>query len=367
MSYLLVTGIYPPDIGGPATFIPGLRRYMTLKSKTTNLLTLSDDVSASKIAHPNVTFVSRKSKFPFRQIDILCKLVTKYWSVKIVFANGLFEEVAVFSALMRKNFICKIVGDPIWERYRNQTGRKISIEDFNSQKMPLKYKLQRLALTKALNRAASICTPSQQLADMIREWGISVPVLVIPNGVPKSAETGIHEKQFDVVTVSRLVAWKNIQSIIEACAISNLDLAIVGDGPEMSFLKGKAVSSGAKVKFLGNLEGDDLTDALNQSKIFCLYSDYEGLSFALISALMNGMYVVASDIPGNRNVIRDGVNGVLVALNSPSSLAKALLNGIIDNSDTETIRINAKHDAEERYLDNKCYEKTLNLMDSFCE
>ena len=362
MELMLISGIYPPDIGGPSTFIPGFEKFLTYQGNNVKVLTLTDEIILSKAKYTDVVFISRRIKRPLRQFVTIFQIAKNSSKSETIFANGLFEETALVAFLLRKKLIFKIVGDPIWERYRNQVIDPISIEEFNDMKLPLKYQLQRVLLRWSLEQSKEICTPSEQLSNFITKWGVKTPVKVIANGVSDQGVNSLTEYTNDVITVSRLVSWKNIPKIISACHSARLSLSIVGEGRDISVLKKYALDMGADVTFLGSLTGDKLEESLSNSKVFCLYSDYEGLSFALVSALMRGMFVVASDIPGNRNAITHNFNGVLVPLNDIDQLSKALTRAINDKVFAKQIQQNARINAMEKYLDIKCYEKTLQLM-----
>lgn len=362
MNVLLISGIYPPDIGGPSTFIPGFQNFLNRQGNRVKVLSLTNDVVSSKIQHPEVCFVSRKHKLFSRQIITIMKIARNAFKSQVLFANGLFEETALVTFLFRRKTIYKVVGDPIWERYRNQINDPISIEEFNEMKLPLKFRLQRTFLRWSLEQCKEICTPSSQLSDFIKKWGVKKPVTVIANGVPDRGSNTLTDYSNHVITVSRLVPWKNIPKIILACHSAGLSLSVVGEGPELSVLREYASEIGAKVTFLGSLQGERLEEALSSSKVFCLYSDYEGLSFALVSALMRGMFVVASDVPGNRNAIIDKFNGLLVPLNDPDGLSSALSIAISNKDFAEQIQQNARLSAIEKYKDIKCYERTFQLM-----
>jgi glycosyltransferase involved in cell wall biosynthesis len=362
MKVLLVSGIYPPDIGGPATFIPGFEEYLREQGNKVKVLTLSDDPRRSRFLYPGVSFTSRKLIFGARQLVTIIKLMGAAFNSDIIFSNGLIEESAFATLLLRKKTNFKIVGDPIWERFRNETGSIISIEEFNQSDIPIRYRIQRSILRISLNQSKAICTPSDQLKLFIKQWGVHRPITVIPNGVPIIRIPEPEKLEFDVVTVSRLVKWKNIDKIIDACKTRNLKLAIIGDGPEFAALKSKCLGSEDQIVFLGELYGEKLNSAIASAKIFTLFSEYEGLSFALISAMMLGRYIVASDIPGNRNAVVSGVDGILVPLDNFTNYCDALEQGTFDNLSVSTIRKKARENAVERFSDIKSFEKSRELM-----
>ena len=210
-----------------------------------------------------------------------------------------------------------------------------------------------------MNKFDNLTTPSSQLKEMIERWGVRKPIQVITNGVICSNPYS-GQKEYDVVTVSRLTNWKNIDLVINACSEIGLSLAIVGDGPEMSQLKKLAATANASIKFFGELDQEGVSQVLRESCIYILFSNYEGLSFSLLEAMMFGKPVIVSDVPGNRDVIEHGVTGLVVPVNSHQKLVEAL-------------RYLAEHPELANSLGNKahkvaknkfCIEKNLDRINS---
>jgi glycosyltransferase involved in cell wall biosynthesis len=184
---------------------------------------------------------------------------------------------------------------------------------------------------------------------MMERWGVRKPIQVITNGVICSNPYS-GQKEYDVVTVSRLTNWKNIDLVINACSEIGLSLAIVGDGPELSQLKKLAATANASTKFFGELDQEGVSQVLRESCIYILFSNYEGLSFSLLEAMMFGKPVIVSDVPGNRDVIEHGVTGLVVPVNSHQKLVDAL-------------RYLAEHPELANSLGNKAHEVAKN---KFC-
>ena len=340
---LLVSGIYFPDIGGPATFLPKLAQALVERNIRVSTLSLTDN---RKIERPqenwNRTFVSRKIKLPLRFIVTVLILRLKSGRYSKIFSNGLYEEVAVASLVGSKPSVAKIVGDPIWERYRNNINPNISLEEFNQH--PIRnpnYNFQRKFLVWSLNRFEVVTAPSQQLADLVAGWGVKKKVIVIANGI-KVRETTKEEKIFDVITVSRLVTWKNVDVLIRVCHELQLKLAIVGSGPDEERLKEMAAQDG--VQFLGELNNDEVFTMLPKSRVFALLSNYEGLSHALLEAMNLEIPVIVSSALGNTAVIRHGENGLVVDISDESDLLASFNEMIEDRNYAENLAQNAKRD-----------------------
>ena len=130
------------------------------------------------------------------------------------------------------------------------------------------------------------------------------------------------------ICVGRLVEIKGHEVLIEAFSKlknrDNIRLLIVGDGPRRSFIKEKISSYKLKetVKLLGTRH--DVPELLKISDCFVLSSHSEGLSCSIIEATAVGLPVVATDVGGNYELIRDSVSGYLVQPNSPGQFVEKL-------------------------------------------
>jgi 1,2-diacylglycerol 3-alpha-glucosyltransferase len=120
--------------------------------------------------------------------------------------------------------------------------------------------------------------------------------------------------------VGRLAAEKNLDFLLGALAAAlehcpNGQVLIVGDGPVREQLQTLAVELGIadRVRFTGALAGQELADAYRSLDVFAFSSHSETQGMVLAEAMAAGVPVVALDAAGAREIVRDGVNGRLVA------------------------------------------------------
>lgn len=346
MKVTLVSGIYPPDIGGPATYIPELARHLTDSGETVQVVSLTDGASQENVDPWKISLISRKLGRAQRFFKVCTTLLNLETS--IYFANGMHEEVAVVNFLKRKRAIAKIVGDPVWERARNNGFQSGNIIEFNSTKIPMRYLIQRILLTWSLNRYDLVICPSEELVQIVRKWGVKTPVHYIPNGVPR-IDLHVTQKQNEVVTVSRLVPWKNLDVLIHACAQLGVRLNIAGDGPEQERLRNLAASLNCNVIFSGKLDNKGVVELLSKSRVFVLISDYEGQSFALLQAMSLGLPVLVSTARGNTQVIEHNFNGLVANPKSLDSVVEQLAKILQSPELQDFLGINAKKTVESKY------------------
>jgi glycosyltransferase involved in cell wall biosynthesis len=190
-----------------------------------------------------------------------------------------------------------------------------------------------------LRRATGISTVNSQMKQQLVAWGNKESkVQVLPMGVDlaAAAKPKTTRKENSLVVVGRLVEKKGIEFLLAALRLGladsslpkDLTLTIAGDGPIRKELEQKA--AGLPVTFLGNQTQEQVRDLFAGSAIAVLPSvtaksgDQEGLPVTLLEAAAAGAFVIASDLPGINEVIRDRETGLLV----PQADAKALLAAI---------------------------------------
>jgi glycosyltransferase involved in cell wall biosynthesis len=166
-------------------------------------------------------------------------------------------------------------------------------------------------------------------------------IVVIPNGVDLTRFRGTHSPtpgppaEFPrsgpiLGSVARLAPKKGQATLIEAAALvlrrrPDATFVLVGGGPQRAELRAHADRLGldGRLRFLGPVE--DPVPLLSRMDIFVLPSHMEGMSNALLEAMAAGRPVVATDVGGNAEVVRDGVTGLLVPPRDAGRLAEALL------------------------------------------
>lgn len=139
----------------------------------------------------------------------------------------------------------------------------------------------------------------------------------------------IVEKKNSIISVGRLYKQKNQQMLIHAFkevadAYPDYKLVIYGEGPlrkelettiEELHLAGRVLLPGVT---------DNVIEKLNESKLFCLTSDYEGMSNALIEAMCVGLPVITTQVSGVEELIESGRNGETVEIGDTTSFSKAM-------------------------------------------
>lgn len=161
-------------------------------------------------------------------------------------------------------------------------------------------------------------TPSCFLAEALRRggWG-RVPISVVPNAVEPS---GPGRTGDGFVFIGRLVPGKGVLELAEAAARAGVRVTFAGEGP----LKAK-VERHTQARAVGWLDGDDLRALLGEARAAVVPSTcLEIAPLAVLEAMAAGVAVIASDVGGIPELVRDGREGLLVRPGEVDGLAAAL-------------------------------------------
>ncbi len=226
----------------------------------------------------------------------------------------------------------------------------------------LKLAMLRLAEQVAGRRTTWLTTLSQDERDICIRLGLSRAenTVVIPNGIdlaafrPRAGDRGEVRRKFGidgdellVLSVGRLSKEKGHDVLIEAFAqvadrLPRARLMVVGDGPERKALEEKSrcpslesllgrwgqgqgqpgKANSARVLFPGHR--DDVARLLAAADLFVLPSRYEGFGLAVLEAMAAGVPVIASQVGGVPEIIRDDIDGRLIPGGDAGALAKAI-------------------------------------------
>ena len=143
-------------------------------------------------------------------------------------------------------------------------------------------------------------------------------------------ELGLPQDAYLVGSVGRLGIEKGYDLLIQAAAqvsqqAEKIYVLIVGDGKQAASLRQQAVEAGISQWVIFTGPRPDIERLLSSLDLFVCASRWEGLSTAILEAMASGVPVVATDIPGNREILIDGENAWLVAAENSSAIAAAIV------------------------------------------
>lgn len=327
-----VTGIFPPDIGGPATYVPQMAAALAQQGHRVAVFTLSEAATSGAERYPfAVRRLRRGLCKPWRFARTVAVLVWAGRSADLFFVHGLYLEAAIASLIVGKPVAQKWVGDWAWEHALDKGWVESSFEQFQTEWSGWKAQCFKALRNFCARRADALIVPSRYLARAVAAWGVAAEnIAPIYNAVdgeyPAPAKIPLATR-FKVVTVGRLIAIKQIDRIIQAiAAIENVGLVIVGDGPERQQLETLARERELvdRVYFAGQRTRKETLALIAAGDLFVLNSTHEGLPHVVLEAMSLGVPVVATAVGGTPEVIRDGENGRLIAAQADGALGEVL-------------------------------------------
>ncbi|MGD2075822.1 MAG: glycosyltransferase [Gammaproteobacteria bacterium] len=196
--------------------------------------------------------------------------------------------------------------------------------------------------TRYANLADRVFAPSESIAALIRERGVTAPVTVVPTGVDLDrfargdgarfrAGHGIPRHAFVVGHVGRLAPEKNLEFLAQALArfLSHNDdahLVVAGSGPSERHIRAAVARVGheRRLHLLGVLDHARLSDAYHAMDAFAFASKTETQGMVLTEAMAARVPVVALEASGVREVVEDERNGRLLREENAEVFASAL-------------------------------------------
>ncbi len=161
--------------------------------------------------------------------------------------------------------------------------------------------------------------------------------------------------------VGRLAWEKNLLPLIEAVSNLEAELVLVGEGPQKEGLAAHAAAKKADVIFLGKVLNLDLPKFLNSWDVFVLPSLYEGHPKALLEAMACGLTVVGTRVPGIRELIADGENGLLCEPDA-ASIRQALERLLEDSALRRRLGQNARRYIEQHFALDRIVDLELAVL-----
>jgi glycosyltransferase involved in cell wall biosynthesis len=362
MRLLIATPLYPPELGGPATYTKVLEEGLAQFGIEVEVLKFSDVRHLdSGIRH--LVFAWRVWKASWRA-DAIYALD----AVSVGFPSMLAARLAF------KPLYVKIVGDFAWEQGRQRYGLKHSLDEFvRTRKIPLPLRPFRFVQTLVARSARHIIVPSHYLEAIVAAWGVHRQSIAVVWNAVELGNLGRAPQSITelppprIISVGRLVSWKGFGDLIDAVQLLRnkkvyASVALVGEGPEREVLEAKAAHVLRQGYTLtGALSHDETLSAMHACDIFVLDSAYEGLSHTLIEALALSMPVIASAIGGNREVIEHEKNGLLVPYGNVPDLAVAIEKLLTDGGLRQRLQTKAT-EARQIFSRDAMLQKTSALL-----
>jgi glycosyltransferase involved in cell wall biosynthesis len=328
---VVVSGIWPPDPGGPASHAPALAAFLHERGHGVEVVTTADAEPEPR-GYP-VQWVDRRSPVRHARAALLVRECAK--RADAVYATSMVRRAAIGASLARRPLVVKLVSDEAFER-ATRSGRFGGTLDEFQRVGGARTRLLRATRTTALRRASHVLCPSAYLRDIALGWGIDpAKVSVLPNPAPEIPPLPSREElradlrlAGDVLAFAgRLGVQKSLGTALEAVAgMPGVSLVVAGDGPERSKLERQAAELGlsGRARFLGSVSRDEVLRLFRAADASVLPSAWENFPHTVVEALAVGCPVIATSVGGVPEVVRDGENGLLVQPGSADALAAAI-------------------------------------------
>ena len=364
MRVLVTVGIFPPDIGGPATFVPKIAKYFQNElNYEIEILTLSDNKNSNIKDDFSVKRIDRNLPIIYRWLKTIFTIYKLGKNKDLIFVNGLGTEATIANIFLKKKIIRKIVGDPVWERAYSKAKISESFDEFQVKNYGFSISLQKKVRSFSIKKSDIVVTPSKHLKNFILNLGFKNKIEIINNGVfiPEENTNIFTNDQINITIVSRLVSHKNIEKIIKAISDLNsplINLNIIGDGPELNQLQKISLESNNKdnIIFHGKLNRDDINHIFLKSDIYIQASNYEGLPHSLLEAMSYGIPVLCTPVGECKEILGNEDRGYILDLPVSKNNIKSKISQIIGEKDIA----NKKGERGKDFINEK-----YNLTNSF--
>lgn len=342
MRILIATGIYPPDIGGPATYSYILKTELPKRGVEVEILSFGEVRYLPKVLRHFVYFL---------------KAVKKGRDADIIFAQdpvsvGLLAFLA--AKILRKKFLLKIVGDYAWEQGVQRFGVKESLDEFLKRRyLDLRVGLLRRFQEMVARGAKKIIVPSYYLKGIVQTWGVWPDKISViyntfkqPRFTPRrEARTrlGVGENEIILFSPGRNVPWKGFRMLQEI-------------EPEIQ----KRFPTARIV--LGTFDKETYDLWLMACDLFLQNTGYEGFSHQILEAMALGLPIITTNAGGNREIVENNKNALVVEYNNKEAWIRAI-NMLLENPALrETISKGAKETAQ-KFLNKDMVGETLKVLE----
>src|SRR3989338_8023628 len=305
---LIATGLYSPEVWGPATYSKLLEEELPRHTIGVVVLPFSSVRNLPRV---------------FMHFLYFLLLIEKGYRADMLYA---LDPVSVgvpallAARLLKKRFLLRVAGDYAWEQYCQRDKFTLeflisnfqfpTVEEFQKKKFDFFTELQRKVEWFVARHAETIIVPSEYLKTIVIEWGVSrEKIKVIYNtfdmverqDTQESLRKKLGINGTVIVSAGRLVPWKGFSSLI---------------------------------------------DYVGADDVFVLNTGYEGFSHQLLEVMATGTPIVTTRIGGNAELIEDQKTGLLVTYNDKLAIQKAVVSLLQDDRLRGALTRHAKEKAK---------------------
>jgi glycosyltransferase involved in cell wall biosynthesis len=366
MRVLIATPLYPPDIGGPATYTKFLERHLPLQGINFDVVSFHTVRAYPKIA---------------RHVLYTIQLLIKGWNADIVYA---LDPVSVgvpswmVSFILRKKLYLRVPGDYAWEQGQQRFGITDTLDGYRQKnKKPIMVKFLAGIQSCVARHATRVIVPSDYMKEVVTEWGVDVQRITriysaLNPVVLQETKQTLREKfgyaGFVVTTSARLVPWKGIEGLIMAMIRLHksgieVSLEVIGDGTLRAHLESVVAQekADAYIHIRGKVGREELVERIAASDAFVLNTSYEGLSHQLLEVMDIGVPIVTTSVGGNKELITHEAEGLIVPFNDVRAISEAITSIRVDGA-SATERVQCAHQKVRSFREDKIIPEIVKLF-----
>lgn len=373
MKLVIAAEIFPPDIGGPATYSQKLAVELTNRDWQVKLICYSAKMQSDNCAFPIFRILRRANPLK-HYLNYFWTLLKLAKDCDVIYAQGPVSSglpAVIVGKILRKKVAVKVVGDYAWEQARNSQQTDLGIDEFQAKKFTGKIGRLQSIERRVCQKANKVVVPSQYLKKIVKGWGIGedkIEVIYNSFEAPELKSKKPTDKNL-IISAGRLVPWKGFDTLISLMPEllkenPNFKLKIFGFGPEKEKLEKliKAYNLSNSVAII-SLSHDQLLEELSAAGIFILNSGYEGLSHVILEAMSLDVLTAASHVGGNSELITNDFNGYLFEYNNRDEIKKAIMNSYNYPKASDRFIINSKK-LLEKFTFKEMISKTIKTLES---
>lgn len=351
MRVLLTSPVFPPDLGGPAVYVPSLGRFLVERGHHVQVVAFCSELAPK--GYPFAVTAIPRGPLPLRYLKAFFAVWKAARAVDVVYVNEHLALLHVLAGrLAGKPVMIRIMVDGAWEiSHRKGWIDGDDIVTFEGKEYGWKVRLVRALQRRWWGWCARIIACSDFLRRIpIDRYGVpESKTQLIYNAYhgPRAADVaatqrsareqlGLRVDRRYALTICRLMVWKGVDGIIDALKglPDDVELLVAGDGDMQEAWTRHAADQGLaqRVRFLGNVPYEKIPLLVRAADVFVLNSEYEGLSHTLLEVSALGTPIVCTGVCGNPEVVEHEVNGLLVPAKSPNEL-RAAMRRILDEPD----------------------------------
>lgn len=227
---------------------------------------------------------------------------------------------------------------------------------------------------KLIKNSSMVTAVSSTVSKNLEDYGLKAEdIKLVYNGVDQDIffPSGKKPEEKYILYTGRISYGKGLLELIdcakEVCEIrDDVSFVLAGDGPLLSNLKKKVTDLNLqnRIKFLGQVNRRKIVNLYQNATIFAFPSYYEGLPGSLLEAMACQLPIVATEVPGNIELIEHNKNGIFIPPKNASAISKAILDLLDDPDKRDKLGKNARKTIEDKFTWDAVSDRILGCYKS---